>query len=159
MWKDFKEFAVKGNVVDMAVGIMIGAAFGTVVKSLVDNVLMPPIGLATGGLDFTNKFVVLRPGDPAGPYATIDAATEAGATVLGWGLFVNSAVSFGIIAVVLFFIVRWANRLRRADTPAAPNTRACPYCKSSIDIAATKCPFCTSEVEPEQAAESPAVAE
>lgn len=151
MLKEFKEFAVKGNVIDMAVGIMIGAAFSTVVKSLVDHILMPPIGLVTGGLDFANKFVVLNEGDPAGPYATLEAADKAGATVMSWGLFVNNLVSFAIIAVILFLIVRWANQLKRADTPAAPNTRPCPFCMSSIDLAATRCPHCTSELEPVEA--------
>lgn len=155
MFKEFKEFAVKGNVVDMAVGIMIGAAFTTVVKSLVDDVLMPPIALATGGLDFTDKFIVLEAGDVGGPYMSLEAAKEAGAVVLRYGQFLNNIISFLIVALVLFFLIRWINRLRRPDTPPAPGTKPCPYCKSSVDLKATRCAFCTSELT---ADEEPATA-
>ena len=155
MLKEFKEFAIKGNVVDMAVGIMIGGAFSTVTKSLVDEVLMPPIGLITGGLDFTNKFIVLRDGaNAAPPYTTLAEAKAAGATVIGYGSFINSIVSFMIIAIVLFFLIRWINRLRRPDTPPAPSTKACPYCKSIIDLGATRCAHCTSELSVEAAPSS-----
>jgi len=148
MLSEFREFAIKGNVVDMAVGIMIGGAFSTVIKSLVDDVLMPPIGLATGGLDFSSKFVVLQEGTTAaGPYATLEAAQKAGAVTLRYGLFLNQIVSFIIIAVALFFLVRWINRLRRPDTPPAPTTRPCPYCLSHVDQKATRCSHCTSELE------------
>ncbi|MBO6937939.1 MAG: large conductance mechanosensitive channel protein MscL [Deltaproteobacteria bacterium] len=152
MFKEFREFAIKGNVVDMAVGIMIGAAFSTMVKSLVDDVIMPPIGLLTGGLDFSSRFIVLREGTSAAPYASLDAAQEAGAVVLRWGQFLNTAVSLVLVAMVLFFLVRWINRLRRPETEPAPTTRACPFCRSHIDEEASRCPQCTSEVEPEKAA-------
>jgi len=148
MFKEFREFAVKGNVVDMAVGIIIGAAFGTIVKSLVSDIIMPPIGLLTGGLDFSSRFVVLREGSTAAPYPSLDAAQEAGAVVLRWGQFLNTAVSLMLVAMVLFFLVRWINRLRRPETEPAPTTRACPFCRSHIDEEASRCPQCTSEVEP-----------
>lgn len=151
MFKELKEFAIKGNVVDMAVGVIVGAAFSTVVKSLVDDVIMPPIGVLTGGLDFADKFIVLQAGSTPAPYATLAAAKDAGATVLAYGTFINSLVAFVIVALVLFFVVRWINRLRRSDTPAAPTTKPCPFCKSSIDVDATRCAHCTSEVDLEPA--------
>ena len=147
MFKEFKEFAVKGNVVDMAVGIMIGGAFGTVVKSVVDDLVMPPVGLVTGGLDFASQFVVLSEGKVPPPYASVEAAKEAGAVTLRYGVFINNLLAFLILAIVLFLLVRWINRLRRPETPPAPNTRACPFCKSDIDKTATRCAFCTSDVE------------
>jgi large conductance mechanosensitive channel len=149
MLKEFKEFAVKGNVVDMAIGIMIGGAFGTVVKSVVDDLVMPPVGLVTGGLDFASQFVVLQDGKVPPPYASVEAAKEAGAVTLRYGVFINNLLAFLILAVVLFLVVRWINRLRRPPPP--PNTRACPFCKSDIDKGAIRCAFCTSEVEPEPA--------
>lgn len=147
MLKEFKEFAVKGNVIDMAVGIIIGAAFTTVVKSLVDDVIMPPLGYLTGGLDFVQKFVVLRVGSLPGPYPTLAEAKASGATVLAYGSFINAVVAFLMVATVLFFLVRWINRLRRPDTPAAPNTKSCPFCKSSIDVGAKRCAYCTSTLD------------
>ena len=146
LWAEFKAFAVKGNMIDMAVGIMIGAAFGTVVKSIVDDLVMPPIGLITGGLDMSDRFVVLRDGNPAAPYETLAAATEAGAVLLRYGAFINALVSFFIIAVVLFVIVRWTNKLRSPDTPPAPQSRSCPFCMSVVHEEATRCPQCTSEL-------------
>lgn len=146
MLKEFKEFAIKGNVMDMAVGIIIGAAFSTVVKSLVDEILMPPLGFVTGKFNFAEKFIILADGNTAGPYQTLAAAKAGGATVVAWGSFVNNVVAFFLVTLVLFFIVRWMNRLRRPDTPAAPGTQACPFCKSSIDIAATRCAHCTSQI-------------
>ena len=146
MLKEFKEFAVKGNVVDMAVGIMIGAAFSSVVKSIVDDLIMPPVSLLTGGLNFADKFLVLRAGTPPGPYASLVQAKTAGATVVAYGQFINSMVSLLIIAAVLFVLVRWINRLRRPDTPPAPTTKSCDHCKSVIHLAATRCPHCTSEL-------------
>lgn len=151
MLKEFKEFAVKGNVMDMAVGIMIGAAFSSVVKSIVDDLIMPPISLITGGLDFADKFLVLRTGTPAGPYASLAQARGAGATVVAYGRFINGIVSLLIIAFVLFLLVRWVNRLRRPDTPPAPTTKSCDYCRSVIDVNATRCPNCTSELSPRPA--------
>jgi large conductance mechanosensitive channel len=122
MLNEFKKFAVKGNVMDMAVGIIIGAAFGTIVKSLVADVIMPPIGLALGGVDFGNLFSVLQAGSPAGPYATLDAAREAGAVTVNWGLFINTIISFVIVALAVFMIVRSFNKLqtKEEEKPAAP---------------------------------------
>jgi large conductance mechanosensitive channel len=150
MMKEFKEFAVRGNVVDMAVGIIIGAAFGTVVKSFVDDVLMPPLGMLVGNVDFQNILLVLRQGTPAGPYETLAAAKDAGAVTLNLGLFVNAIVSFAIVAFAVFILVRGLNRLKRKEeAPApAPTTRECPFCMSEIPLKATRCPHCTSEVAP-----------
>ena len=122
MLKEFKEFAVKGNVLDMAVGIIIGAAFGTIVKSLVDDVLMPPIGLLLGGVDFTDLFLTLKTGSIAGPYATLAAAREAGAVTINYGVFINGLISFLIVAFAVFMIVRSFNKLKKAEeaAPAAP---------------------------------------
>jgi large conductance mechanosensitive channel len=150
MMKEFKEFAVRGNVVDMAVGIIIGGAFGTVVKSFVDDVMMPPLGMLVGNIDFQNILLVLRQGTPAGPYETLAAAKEAGAVTLNLGMFVNAVVSFAIVAFAVFILVRGLNRLKRKEeAPApAPTTRDCPFCMSSIPLKATRCPHCTSEVAP-----------
>ena len=148
MIKEFREFALKGNVVDMAVGIIIGVAFGAVIKSLVDNVLMPPIGLLLGDVDFSNLLVVLKAGAPAGPYATLAEAQEAGAVAISYGVFVNAIVSFVIVAFAVFMVVRRVNRMKRAEeAQAEPTTRECPRCLSSISVKATRCAFCTSEVE------------
>ncbi len=147
--KEFREFALRGNVVDMAVGIIIGASFGTVVKSLVDNVLMPPLGLLVGRIDFADKMLVLHAGSTPGPYPTVAAAKEAGAVTLNVGLFINAVVSFVIVSVAVFLLIRAINRLKRREEvgPApAPATRDCPFCASSISAKATRCPFCTSEV-------------
>jgi large conductance mechanosensitive channel len=152
MLKEFKEFAVKGNMVDMAVGIVLGAAFTTVIKSVVDGILMPPLGLLTGGVDFSALFLVLKEGTAAGPYATVAEAQAAGAVVLSWGVLVNNIVSFLIVAFTLFVVVRWINKLKRAPKPAVPNTRACPFCLSNIEKKASRCPHCTSTIEPVAAA-------
>ncbi|MDX1578566.1 MAG: large-conductance mechanosensitive channel protein MscL [Gemmatimonadota bacterium] len=125
MLKEFKEFAVKGNMLDMAVGIVIGAAFGTIVTSLVNDVIMPPIGLALGGLDFSQLHVVLQQGTPAGPYETLAAAAEAGAVTLNWGAFVNSLISFLIIAIALFIVIKGFNELKREEEPT-PEPEAPP---------------------------------
>ncbi len=147
MLKEFKEFAVKGNVVEMAVGIIIGAAFTTVVKSVVDDLIMPLVGLLMGRVDFADKFVLLRAGKAPPPYITLKDAKTAGAVVLSYGQFVNAVVSFLIVSFVLFLVVRWINRLRSPATPPAPSTQTCPYCKSAIDLAATRCPHCTSTID------------
>ena len=126
MWNEFKEFAVKGNVVDLAVGLILGAAFGTIVSTLVEEVLMPPIGLLLGGVDFSGIMTVLEAGSTPPPYATLDAAKEAGAVVVAWGAFLNEVISFLIVAGAVFFVVKWINGLQRAvegeaaDAPAAP---------------------------------------
>ncbi len=150
MIKEFKEFAVKGNVVDMAVGIIIGAAFGTIVKSLVADVIMPPIGLLLGNVDFSNLFIVLKQGaDIAGPYATMADAQTAGAVTLNYGMFINTIISFLIVAFAVFMLVRSMNKLKRqqeAPPPAEPTTKDCPFCASAIPIKARKCPNCTSEL-------------
>jgi large conductance mechanosensitive channel len=151
MIKEFKEFAVKGNVVDMAVGIIIGAAFGTIVKSLVADIIMPPIGLLLGNVDFTNLFVVLKEGAlVAAPYATLADATAAGAVTLNYGMFINTVVSFLIVAFAIFIVIKNLNRLKRTEAPspaAAPTTRDCPYCLTAVPIKATRCPNCTSNID------------
>jgi large conductance mechanosensitive channel len=149
MMKEFKEFAVKGNVMDMAVGIIIGGAFGTVVKSFVDDVLMPPLGMLIGDVDFQNIMLVLREGAPGGPYETLAAAKEAGAVTINLGMFINATVSFLIVAFAVFMVVKTMNRLKRQEEAAPapePTTRECPFCATEIPIKAKRCPNCTSEV-------------
>jgi len=146
--KDFKAFILRGNVVDMAVGLIIGAAFGAIVTSLVKDVIMPPIGLALGGIDFANMAIVLKAGAPAGPYATLADAQAAGAVTMNYGLFINTVIAFLVIAlVVFFFIVKPIARMtapKKAAAPAAPTTKDCPFCFTGIPIKATRCPNCTS---------------
>jgi large conductance mechanosensitive channel len=149
MLKEFKEFAVKGNVVDMAVGIIIGAAFGTVVRSFVADILMPPIGMLLGNVDFADLFIVLKSGVEAGPYATITAAQEAGAVTFNYGTFINTIISFLIMGFAVFFLVKGINRLNRKEEeapPAEPDTKECPFCFTMIPVKATRCPNCTSEL-------------
>jgi large conductance mechanosensitive channel len=147
MLKEFKAFVMRGNVLDLAVGIIIGAAFGTIVKSLVDDVLMPPIGLALGNVDFANLFAVLKEGSKAAaPYASLADAKDAGAVTINYGLFINNIVTFIIVAFAIFLVVRVANRLRPPEAAAAPNTKDCPYCRMAIPAGATRCPQCTSEL-------------
>jgi large conductance mechanosensitive channel len=148
--KEFREFAVKGSVVDMAVGIIIGAAFGTIVRSLVDDVIMPPIGLVLGGVAFQDFFWVLRDGAAAGPYLTLEDARAAGAVTMNYGVFLSTVVSFLIVAFAVFILVRNINRLRRAEQvePKAPTDRACPFCATTIPVVAVRCPNCTSVLEP-----------
>jgi large conductance mechanosensitive channel len=147
MFKDFKEFAMRGNVVDMAVGIIIGAAFGTVIKSLVADILMPPIGLLLGNVDFSNLFITLKAGKAAGPYASLAAAQTAGAVTLNIGVFINTIISFLIVAYVVFLVIRGMNRLQREqEAPPAATTKECPHCLSEIPLKATRCPHCTSEL-------------
>ncbi|PWB73508.1 large conductance mechanosensitive channel protein MscL [candidate division GN15 bacterium] len=150
MFKEFKEFAMRGNVVDMAVGIIIGAAFGTIVSSLVNDVIMPPIGLLLGNVDFSNLFVVLREGATAGPYASLDQAQKAGAVSINYGMFINHVISFIIVAFAVFMIIRSINRLKKAEAaPApAPTTKECPHCLMAIPLKATRCGHCTSELKP-----------
>ena len=147
MFKEFKQFAMRGNVVDMAVGIIIGGAFGTIVKSMVEDVIMPPIGLLLGGADFSNLFITLREGAKmAGPYASLAAARDAGAVLISYGVFLNAVISFLIVAFAVFLLIKGINRLQREKeaAPAAPTTKECPYCLSTIALQATSCPHCTS---------------
>ena len=151
MLKDFKTFITRGNVVDLAVGIVIGVAFGAIVNSFVRDIIMPPIGLAIGDIDFANMFVILKEGVPAEPYSSLAAAQEAGAVSINYGIFINTIISFIILAFVIFFmIVRPIARMheRQAAKEAAPepDTKECPYCFTSISLKATRCPNCTSEL-------------
>lgn len=144
MLKEFKEFALRGNVIDLAVGIVIGAAFGRIVTSLVNDILMPPIGLVLGRVDFSNLFISL-----SGRYASLAEAQAAGAPTINYGLFINTLLDFIIVTFAIFLLVRQVNRLRRqpAAAPAEPTTRECPYCLSTIPLKATRCPHCTSQLE------------
>lgn len=151
MLKDFKAFIMKGNVVDMAVGIIIGIAFGAIVNSIVKDVIMPPVGLALGNVDFQNLYVVLKAGTPAGPYASQAVAAAAGAVTINYGIFINTIINFIIIAAVLFFLVvrpiAQMNARKAAQIPAAaPATRDCPFCYTAIPVKATRCPNCTSQL-------------
>jgi large conductance mechanosensitive channel len=148
MFKEFREFAMRGNVMDMAVGIIIGAAFGTIVNSFVQDVIMPPIGLLLGRVDFSNLFFVLKEGSKAaGPYATVAAAKSAGAVTLNFGIFLNTIISFVIVSFAVFVLVRTMNRLKRQEE-AAPVAKECTYCFSQIPVKASRCPHCTSELKP-----------
>ena len=147
MWKEFKTFAVKGNVLDMAIGIVIGAAFGTIVKSLVSDIITPPLGLLLGNVDFTNLFIVVKSGpEIMAPYVSLEAAQKAGAITINYGVFINAVISFLIVAFSIFLVIRSFSKLKKKeDAPSAePTTKDCPYCFSSIPIKATKCAHCTS---------------
>ena len=148
MFQEFRKFAARGNVVDMAVGLILGVAFGAIVKSFVDDVLMPPLGLLTGGMDFADQYLLLRAGDPAGPYASLEQAKAAGAVTVNYGLLVNSIVSFLLVAFAVFLVVRAVNRMRRAEPEPAPDTKSCPFCKTDIPLGAVRCPHCTSQLAP-----------
>ncbi len=153
MLKDFKAFIMRGNVVDMAVGIIIGAAFGSIIGSLVKDVIMPPIGLALGKVDFSNLFAVLLQGKELGPYASLAAAQAAGAVSINYGIFINTIINFLIIAAVVFFLIvrpiARMNARQKAASPAPvpPATKECPYCYTQIPVKATRCPNCTSELK------------
>lgn len=148
MVKEFKEFAMRGNVVDMAVGIIIGAAFGTIVASLVADILMPPIGLLLGGVDFSNLFITIKEGATAGPFSTLAEAQKAGAVTINYGTFVNKIVSFIIVAIAIFMVVKGMNSLKKKEEapPAVPTTKDCFFCFTAIPIKATRCPHCTSDL-------------
>ncbi|MFN2154758.1 MAG: large conductance mechanosensitive channel protein MscL [Anaerolineae bacterium] len=151
MLKEFREFILRGNMIDLAVGVIIGGVFNRVVQSLVNDIIMPPIGLLLGRADFTNLFLLLRGGEPAGPYATLADAQAAGAVVISYGIFINTLIALVITGFAVFLLVRAINRLRRqqeAPAPAAPTTKLCPHCQTEIPIAATRCPNCTSQLEP-----------
>jgi large conductance mechanosensitive channel len=147
MVEDFKKFIMRGNVLDMAIGIIIGAAFGTIVNSLVADVIMPPIGLLLGNVDFSNLFAVLKDGaKAAGPYASLAAAKAAGAVTINVGVFINTIISFLIVALAVFLLVRNINKLYPKEE-AAPTTKDCPYCLMSVPLKATRCGHCTSELK------------
>lgn len=145
---DFRAFIMRGNVLDMAVGIIIGASFGTIVKSLVDDIIMPPIGLLLGNVDFSNLFIVLQDGSIPAPYASVSAAKAAGAVTLNLGLFINSVVSFLILAFAVFLLVRLVGRMKKTEEAPLPSvaTKPCPHCRTEIHPEATRCPHCTSEL-------------
>ena len=145
MLKEFKEFAMKGNVMDMAIGIIIGAAFGKIVSSFVADVLMPPLGLLMGGMDFANKFLILK----GGIFETLDAAKNAGAVTMNYGVFLNTVIDFLIVAFAIFLMVKQINKMKRQPevAPAPPSTKDCPHCLSAIPIKATRCAHCTSELK------------
>ena len=142
MWKEFKEFAMRGNVMDMAVGIIIGAAFGKIITSFVNDVLMPPIGLLLGKVDFNNLFITLS----SQSFATLEEAKKAGAVTIKYGLFLNTIFDFLIVAFVIFMMIRQINKLKKQPEPAVPTTKECPHCFTVIPIKATRCPNCTSEL-------------
>jgi len=148
MLKEFKEFAMRGNVMDMAIGIIIGVAFGAIIKSLVADIIMPPIGLLLGNMDFSDMYFTLKEGTTAGPYASLAAAKEAGAVVMSWGVFINTVINFLIVAFVIFMIVRTMNKAKKQEEapPAEPTEKECPQCLSAIPIKATRCAHCTSDV-------------
>ncbi|WP_220445672.1 large-conductance mechanosensitive channel protein MscL [Pseudidiomarina gelatinasegens] len=147
MLNEFKKFAMKGNVVDMAVGIIIGGAFSTIVKSFVADIIMPPIGLMLGGVDFTDMFIVLREGvETAGPYVALADAQAAGAVTINYGVFITNTISFIIVAFAVFWLIKGMNSLRTKEEPAPVTTKNCEFCCSSIPLAAKRCPACTSEL-------------
>jgi large conductance mechanosensitive channel len=148
VWKEFKDFALRGNAIDMAVGIIIGAAFSTIVNSLVNDILMPPFGWLLGGVNFENYYLTIKTGTPPGPYPSLADAQAAGAVTINYGTFVNSLISFLIVALAMFLLIRTINRLqrRREETAAPPNTKDCPFCFTSIPVQATRCPHCTSQL-------------
>jgi large conductance mechanosensitive channel len=144
MLKEFKEFALRGNVLDLAIGVIIGGAFGRIVSSFVDDILMPPIGVLLGNVDFSNLFINLS----GGRYESLAAAQEAGAATINYGLFISTVIDFVIVAFAIFLLIRQVNRLqRKEEEPAEPTTKECPYCLSTIPIQATRCPHCTSSLE------------
>ena len=150
MLKEFKEFAMKGNMLDMAIGIIIGAAFGAIIKSLVADVLMPPIGILLGGVDFSEMFMVMKEGSTPPPYETLAAAKEAGAVVMSWGVFINTIINFLIVAFAIFLLVKQVNKAKKKEAeapPAEPTTKECAECCSEIPIKAKRCAHCASEVK------------
>ena len=149
MLKEFKEFAMRGNVLDMAVGIIIGAAFGGIVNSFVSDVIMPPIGLLLGNVDFSNLYIILKEGATAGPFASLAEAKKAGAVTISYGVFINTVINFIILAFVIFLFIRNINKLKRKEEApaAAPTTKECTFCFSAIPVKATRCPHCTSELK------------
>ncbi|RLD06006.1 MAG: large conductance mechanosensitive channel protein MscL [Chloroflexota bacterium] len=151
MFKEFRDFALRGNVLDMAVGIIIGAAFTSIVNSLVNDILMPPLGWLLGGINFENFYLTLNSGSTPGPYTSLADAGAAGAVTINYGLFINAVISFTLVALAMFLLIRAINRLQAAETSqesqAEPTAKDCPFCLSSIPLQATRCPHCTSQLE------------
>jgi large conductance mechanosensitive channel len=150
MLKEFRDFALRGNVMDMAVGIIIGAAFTSIVNSLVNDILMPPLGWLLGGVDFSNFYLTVSHGTPSGPYPSLTDAQAAGAVTVNYGLFINAVISFTLVALAMFILIRAINRLQAEETaeePAAPTTKECPFCFTTIPVQARRCPQCTSNLE------------
>lgn len=147
MWKDFRAFIDRGNLLQLAVAFIMGVTFAAVVTSLVNDIIMPAVGLALGGVDFTSLFAVIKDGDPAGPYNTVALAKEAGAVTINYGIFINAIIVFIIVALVLFFLMK---AYMKTQKPAPVSTKECPFCKSTVPLAATRCPQCTSAL-PEEA--------
>ncbi len=143
IWKEFKEFAMRGNVLDMAVGIIIGAAFGKIITSFVNDIIMPPLGLLMGKIDFSSLYINLS----GKSFVSLAAAKAAGAATINYGLFLNTVLDFLIVAIVIFLLIRQINRLKRQPAPAEVTTKECPYCFSAIPLKATRCPHCTSELK------------
>ena len=143
MLKEFRDFAARGNVIDLAVGVIIGAAFGKIVASAVSDLIMPPLGMAIGRVDFKDLFISLNGVD----YPSLDAAKQAAAPTINYGVFINTVIEFLIVAFAVFLLVKQINRLKRPEPVATPDTRDCPFCVSKIPIKATRCPFCTSQVQ------------
>lgn len=146
MFKEFKEFAIKGNAIDLAVGVIIGAAFGGIVSSLVKDILMPPLGLLTGGLDFSNKFLILKDAPGGGFFATPAEAVKAGAVTWNYGNFITLVINFIIVAFCIFLMVRALNKMKRSSPEAERVSKDCPFCAMTIPIKARRCPYCTSEM-------------
>ena len=143
MLKDFRAFIDRGNLIQLAVAFIMGVTFATVVTSLVKDIIMPAVGLGLGGVDFGNLFAVIKDGDPAGSYATLQAAQDAGAVTINYGVFINAIITFLIVAIVLFFVVKACAKMSK---PKAATTKDCPFCTSAVALAATRCPYCTSEL-------------
>ncbi|NLL62292.1 MAG: large-conductance mechanosensitive channel protein MscL [Candidatus Atribacteria bacterium] len=147
MLEEFKKFIMRGNVIDMAVGIVIGASFGGIVNSFVNDVLMPPIGVLLGGIDFSNLFILIKKGTTPGPYLSLAQAQEAGAVTLNYGVFINTIISFLIIALAIFTVIRFLNKPTKEEEAPPPVTKECPFCFTIIPIKAKRCPNCTSELK------------
>ncbi len=142
MIREFKEFAMRGSMLDLAIGIVLGASFGRIITSVVNDILMPPIGLMLGGLDFANLFIALK----GGPYPSVAAAKAAGAPTINYGVFLNTVVDFVLVAVVLFLVIKQVNRMRRRPD-VTPTTKPCPFCLSTVSLNAVRCPYCTSDLK------------
>ena len=149
MFKEFTEFLKRGSLIDMAIGIAVGTAFATIANSLVEDIVMPPVGMLLGNVEFGDLYLLLRQGDPIGPYATLDAARDAGAVAIAYGHFIENVLTFIVIAAVFFMILRSLNKLRREEpgqAAQAVRTKTCPFCITTVPVQATRCPSCTSAI-------------